>query len=103
MDLTPGPGSPDAGGPVSAADSARRKTIFGGGLYAARQTIHPKLVHGRWRQIKWVMMAVTLAVYYGAPWLRWNRPGDLPDQAILVDFAHGRFYFFGLQLWPQEI
>jgi cytochrome c oxidase accessory protein FixG len=90
--------------PVSAAALARRKAIFGGGgLYAARQPIHPKLVHGRWRQIKWAMLVLTLAIYYGMPWIRWQRPGALPDQAVLIDFAHARFYFFGLQLWPQEI
>jgi len=89
---------------VSAADAARRKAIFsGGGLYAPRQPVHPKLVHGRWRQVKWAMLVLTLGIYYGAPWLRWERPGELPDQAILVDFTHGRFYFFFIQLWPQEV
>jgi cytochrome c oxidase accessory protein FixG len=97
-------GDPDRRAPVSAADAARRKAIFGGGgLYAPRQPIHPKLVHGRWRQIKWLMLIVTLGIYYGAPWIRWDRPGNLPDQAILIDFAGGRFYFFFIQLWPQEV
>jgi len=96
--------APPRSDPVSAAALARRKAIFGGGgLYAARQPIHPKLVHGRWRNIKWAMMAFTLAIYYGAPWIRWDRPGAMPDQAILVDFAHQRFYFFWIQLWPQEV
>ncbi len=93
----------NAARPLSAADEARRNAIFGGGLYAKRTTIHPKLVHGRWRNIKWVLLAVTLAIYYGAPWIRWARPEGMPQQAILVDFSAGRFYFFGLHLWPQEI
>ena len=42
-------------------------------LYAARVKIHPKLVHGRYRLIKWVVMAITLAIYYISPWLRWDR------------------------------
>ena len=65
--------------------------------------IYPKLVHGRWRTIKWVLLIVTLGVYYVTPWIRWNRPGGLPNQAVLVDFEHGRFYFFFIQLWPQEV
>jgi len=96
------PSAPKAA--VSAAALARKKAIFGsGGLYQPRQPIHPKLVHGRWRQIKWALLIVTLAIYYGAPWLRWTRPESMPQQAILVDFSHGRFYFFGLHLWPQEV
>jgi cytochrome c oxidase accessory protein FixG len=89
--------------PVSAAAKARRDAIFGGGLYAARKTIHPKLVHGPWRQIKWAMLVFTMLIYYGAPWIRWDRPGDMPDQAILIDFTSSRFYFFFIQLWPQEV
>ena len=30
-------------------------------LYASRQKIHPKRVYGRFRMVKWVVMAVTLA------------------------------------------
>ncbi|MFZ5670750.1 MAG: cytochrome c oxidase accessory protein CcoG [Pseudomonadota bacterium] len=91
-------------GPVSAAASARRKAGGGGGgLYKPRTPIYPKLVHGRWRTIKWALLIVTLAVYYVTPWIRWERPGALPDQAVLVDFTGRRFYFFFIQLWPQEV
>lgn len=45
----------------------------------------------------------TLAVYYVLPWLRWDRGPVTPNQAVLVDFAHARFYFFFIQLWPQEV
>jgi polyferredoxin len=44
-----------------------------------------------------------LAIYYGVPWVRWTRPGAAPDQAVMVDFAHGRFYFGPIHLWPQEV
>ncbi|WP_262313598.1 hypothetical protein, partial [Klebsiella pneumoniae] len=80
-----------------------RKKAAGGGLYKARVPIYPKLVHGRWRMIKWALLIVMLAVYYITPWIRWERPGNLPDQAVLVDFDGARFYFFGIQLWPQEV
>jgi len=96
-------GSPEGQGPVSVAASVRKKADGGGGLYKARVPIYPKLVHGQWRMIKWVLLIATLAVYYIVPWLRWDRPGSLPDQAVLVDFDGRRFYFFWIQLWPQEV
>ena len=39
-------------------------------------------------------MAVTLGIYYGLPWLRWDRGPDLPNQAVLLDMEHNRFFFF---------
>jgi cytochrome c oxidase accessory protein FixG len=71
-------------------------------LYATRQKIYPKLAHGQFRTIKWLVMAVTLAIYYGLPWLRWHRGPDLPDQAVLIDMAGNRYFFFFLEIWPQE-
>ena len=72
-------------------------------LYEARKKIHPLGVKGRFRRIKWAVLAVTLAIYYVLPFLRWGRGPHAPDQAILVDLAGGRFYFFFIELWPQEI
>ncbi len=71
-------------------------------LYVTRQKIYPRLAHGVYRRLKWIVMAVTLCVYYGLPWLRWNRGPDLPDQAVLLDMANNRFFFFFLEIWPQE-
>ncbi|WP_293481176.1 cytochrome c oxidase accessory protein CcoG [Phenylobacterium sp.] len=98
-----GAGGQPAGGPVSAAERARAKGDAKGSLYKPRQPIYPKLVHGQWRRLKWALMILTLTVYYVTPWIRWERPGALPDQAVLVDFFGRRFYFFGIQLWPQEV
>ncbi len=72
-------------------------------LYKQRVPIYPKLVHGRWRTIKWAVLIATLGVYYLLPWVRWDRGPSAPKQAVLVDFDHGRFYFFFIQLWPQEV
>ena len=99
----PPEGDPAPKGPKSAAARARGQGDAGGGLYKPRAQIYPKLVQGRWRNIKWLLLVLTLAVYYITPWIRWDRPGDLPDQAVLVDFAGRRFYFFFIQLWPQEV
>ena len=88
---------------TSAAAKARAKGSSGGKLYKPRTPIYPKAVRGFWRRIKWAVLIATLGVYYVTPWIRWRRPGDLPQQAVLVDFDHARFYFFGIQLWPEEI
>jgi len=37
------------------------------------------------------------------PWLRWDRGPNAPDQAILVDMAGRRAYFFWIEIWPQEV
>jgi cytochrome c oxidase accessory protein FixG len=71
-------------------------------LYAAREKIFPKAVSGDFRRLKWLVMAVTLSIYYLTPWLRWDRGTNAPDQAVLIDFAHRRFYFFFIEIWPQE-
>jgi cytochrome c oxidase accessory protein FixG len=71
-------------------------------LYAGRQKVYPKLAHGRFRTVKWLVMAVTLGLYYALPWLRWHRGPDLPDQAVLLDMVSNRFFFFFLEIWPQE-
>jgi cytochrome c oxidase accessory protein FixG len=41
-------------------------------------------------------------IYYLTPWLRWDRGPYAPDQAVLVDLANRRFYFFFIEIWPQE-
>jgi polyferredoxin len=47
-------------------------------------------------------MIVTLAIYYVTPWIRWDRGANLPDQAVLLDIAGRRFYFFWIEIWPHE-
>ena len=71
-------------------------------LYAARKAIHPKRARGAFRHLKWWIMAVTLGIYYITPWLRWDRGEYAPDQAVLIDLANRRFYFFFIEIWPQE-
>ena len=71
-------------------------------LYAAREPIFPRRVSGPFRRLKWQIMAVTLAIYYITPWLRWDRGPNLPDQAVLIDLAGRRFYFFWIEIWPHE-
>jgi cytochrome c oxidase accessory protein FixG len=50
-----------------------------------------------------MLLGLTLAIYYLLPFLRWNRGPHEPSQAVMIDLAHGRFYFFFIELWPQEV
>jgi cytochrome c oxidase accessory protein FixG len=71
-------------------------------LHAKTQAVFPRAIHGRFRRLKWAMMGLCLAIYYLTPWLRWNRGPYSPDQAVLIDLAHRRFYMFAIEIWPQE-
>jgi cytochrome c oxidase accessory protein FixG len=72
------------------------------GEYQARKSVHPKRIDGPFRRFKWLIMAVTLAIYYGTPWIRWDRGPYAPDQAVLVDLGNRRFYMFDIEIWPHE-
>ena len=74
-----------------------------GPLYVARKKVYPQSVSGTFRRLKWGLMVGCLGVYYLLPFVRWNRGLGAPDQAVLIDFPNRRFYFFFIELWPQEI
>ena len=71
-------------------------------LYEKHTTVHPKRIDGPFRRFKWLVMLVTLGIYYGTPWLRWDRGPYAPDQAVLIDLANRRFYMFAIEIWPHE-
>lgn len=72
-------------------------------LFEKKERIFPKRVWGKFRKIKWLVMVVTLGIYYLAPFLRWDRGAHAPDQAILIDMQAQRAYFFFIEIWPQEV
>jgi len=92
-----GGGQASQGGNFSPAPPPHRD------LYARRQQIYPRLAHGWFRNLKWAVMLITLSLYYILPWLRWERGEGIPDQAVLADFQSEKFYFFFIELWPQDI
>ena len=70
-------------------------------LYAARTKIFPKRL-GCFRKPE-------VAHHAGDAWnllyyaLAALGPGcHAPDQAVLIDIANRRFYFFFIEIWPQE-
>ena len=93
----------------SRAAGRRRRSIRRGRmaddapLYAARRKIYPQRVSGTYRRIKWAVLFVTLGIYYFLPFVRWDRGPNAPDQAVLIDLPNSRFYFFFIEIWPQEV
>ncbi|SIO53111.1 cytochrome c oxidase accessory protein FixG [Rhodovulum sp. ES.010] len=71
-------------------------------LYTAREPVFPRRVSGPFRTLKWWILAVCLGIYYLLPWIRWDRGPNLPDQAVLLDLANRRFFFFWIEIWPHE-
>ncbi|MGC1506252.1 MAG: cytochrome c oxidase accessory protein CcoG [Sulfitobacter sp.] len=71
-------------------------------LYSAREPIFPRRVTGFFRTFKWWIMGLTLGIYYLLPWVRWDRGPNLPNQAVLADLEHRRFFFFWIEIWPHE-
>ncbi|MGB7317012.1 MAG: cytochrome c oxidase accessory protein CcoG [Planktotalea sp.] len=71
-------------------------------LYAPREPVFPRRVSGWFRNLKWILMIFTLGIYYLTPWVRWDRGPNLPDQAVLIDLANRRFFFFWIEIWPHE-
>ncbi len=83
--------------PIDVAD------LDSGPLYVARKKIYPQSVSGTFRNVKWALMAFCLGVYYLLPFVRWDRGPNAPHQAVLIDFPNRRFYFFFIEIWPQEV
>ena len=71
-------------------------------LYAAREPIFPRRVKGTFRTLKWWLMGFMLGIYYITPWIRWDRGPQMPDQAVLLDISSRRFFFFMIEIWPNE-
>ncbi len=71
-------------------------------LYAARVPIFPRSVKGRFRNVKYGILALAYGVYFILPWLRWHRDNG-PDQAVIFDLKARLFYVFGMTIHPQDI
>ena len=71
--------------------------------FAKQEKVFPKRVSGKYRRLKWIAMIVMLGIYYGVPFLRWDRGEGIPDQAVLIDLPARRAYWFWIEIWPQEV
>ena len=66
-------------------------------LYAKREKIYPREVHGLFAMWRVIGVVVLLGIYYGVPWLTWEG-----RQAVLLDLPERKFYIFDLIFWPQD-
>lgn len=72
--------------------------------FAKQERVYPKSVKGgKYRRLKYFALTVLLSIYYLVPWIRWDRGPYAPDQAVLIDMASRRAYFFFIEIWPQEV
>lgn len=71
-------------------------------IYQKRIPIFPRSVKGRYRYLKWGVLALAYSVYFLLPWLSWERPNTSP-QAVLFDIEGRHFYIFDLVVFAQDI
>lgn len=71
-------------------------------LYQKRIPIVTRSVKGRFRNLKWGVMALAYAIYFGLPWLPWSRH-DAASQALMFDLEGRRFFIFDLVVYPQDV
>ena len=69
------------------------------GLYAKREHVYPREVHGRFATLRVAMVGLTLGLYYFLPWLNWGQN----RQAFLIDLPNRKFNLFAWTFWPQDL
>ncbi len=71
--------------------------------FTAKKRLYPQSVKGRFRRLKWILNSIFLTIYLLSPFLRYDRGLSAPNQAILIDMANSKLYFFFIEIWPQEV
>jgi len=66
-------------------------------LYAKREKIYPREVHGWFAALRVSGVSILLGFYYIMPWFMWDG-----RQAILFDLPERKFYVLGMIFWPQD-
>jgi cytochrome c oxidase accessory protein FixG len=81
----------------AAEANKRRKDSIDQELYAKREKIYPREVHGLFANLRVLGVLILLGTYYGLPWVRWEG-----RQAVLLDLPARQFHIFGITFWPQD-
>ncbi len=71
--------------------------------FQKREKTYPQNVKGKFRSIKNLTNIICLAIFFAAPFIRWDRGVAASNQAILIDIPHSRGYFFFIEMWPEEV
>lgn len=66
-------------------------------LYAKRQKIYVREVHGLFARLRTMGVLGLLGLYYILPWLTLDG-----RQAVLFDLPERKFYIFNMVFWPQD-
>ena len=83
--------------PIGSTAASRTDEQVEQSLYAKREKIYPREVHGLFARLRTLGVLGLLGIYYLTPWLRWRG-----HQAILLDLPARKFHIFSLTLWPQD-
>ena len=68
-------------------------------LYAKREHVYPREVHGTFATLRVAMVGLTLGLYYFLPWFNWGEG----RQAFLIDLPNRKFNLFAWTFWPQDL
>ncbi len=68
-------------------------------LYAKRERIYPREVHGFFATLRVSLASLTLGIYYFLPWFNWGQG----RQAFLIDLPNRKFNLFAWTFWPQDL
>ena len=71
--------------------------------FTAKKRLYPQSVKGKIRNLKSKLNAFFLTIFFFSPFLRYFRGENNVNQAILIDLPNSRAYFFGIEIWPQEV
>ena len=79
--------------PIAEADATTEA------LYAKRQRVYLREVHGTFATLRVAMVGLTLGIYYFLPWFNWGEG----RQAFLIDLPNRKFNLFAWTFWPQDL
>lgn len=79
--------------PIAEADAVAEA------LYAKRERVYPREVHGSFATLRVAMVGLTLGIYYFLPWFNWGAG----RQAFLIDLPNRKFNLFAWTFWPQDL
>ena len=84
-------------GPAGSTAPASLDERVAQSLYAQRERIYPREVHGVFATMRVLAVVVLLGLFYGVPWLHWDG-----QQLVVFDLPARQFHIFGLTLFPQD-
>lgn len=73
-----------------------------GPLFQKRIPIYTRSVKGKFRTFKNAVLILAFTVFFGLPWVPWQR-ASAADQAIMFDLVTKRFFIFDLAVYPQDV